>query len=220
MPTPHASATLAEEVAALLRQAISDGGYRSGDRLTELGVAHELGVSQATVRDALRLLEREGWIVKRPRAGSVVRDFSQDEAVEIYALLTTLGALIAEWVCTRLTPAALGELRSVLRTAAAHAESGALNAVSATLDLLHRQIATLAVHPQTARILNELYNQTCILNAVREVSDPRTPAEQMERVRRHERLLDALGVGDVATAQAILREEFQLEQSLVVPLLA
>lgn len=219
MPQTHPSATLAEEVAALLRRAISDGGYRSGDRLTELGIAHELGVSQATVRDALRLLEREGWIVKRPRSGTLVRDFTHTEAAEVYALLGALGALVLEWAMANLNTDALAELHGLLHTAAAHVESGALTAVSAALDRLHRQLSALAAHPQTARLLNELRNQTCILDALREAHDPRTAAEQMERVRRHERMLDALAVGDMLTAKNVLREELDLEASLITALL-
>lgn len=219
MPQSRASATLAEEVAALLRRAISDGGYRSGDRLTELGIAHELGVSQATVRDALRLLEREGWVIKRPRAGSVVRDFTPTEGAEVYALLAALGALALQWAMANLTADAIAELRDLLRTAAVHVESGALTAVSAALDRLHRQLSALAAHPQTARLLDELRNQTSILDALREAHDPRTAAEQMERVRRHERILDALAVGDLLTATSLLHKELDLEVSLIIPLL-
>ena len=58
--------TLAESVAGALRHAIFQGAYLGGERLVELTIAQEMNVSQNTVRDALRLLEKDGLVVKRP----------------------------------------------------------------------------------------------------------------------------------------------------------
>jgi DNA-binding GntR family transcriptional regulator len=49
--------TLAESVADVLRHAIFQGAYLSGERLVELTIAQEMNVSQNTAREALRLLE-------------------------------------------------------------------------------------------------------------------------------------------------------------------
>ena len=60
-------ATRAETVAAALREAILKGDYLSGERLIELSLAKTFDVSQNTVRDAMRLLEQDGWVVKHAR---------------------------------------------------------------------------------------------------------------------------------------------------------
>jgi GntR family transcriptional regulator len=61
------------DVAALIRQQISDGLYAVGDRLpTEEQLTESLGVSRHTLREALRALTEDGLIARRPRAGSIV----------------------------------------------------------------------------------------------------------------------------------------------------
>jgi DNA-binding GntR family transcriptional regulator len=73
----EAGATRAETVAEQIRQAIRAGAYVSGQRLVELSLAAKLNVSQNTVRDALRLLETAGWVVKRARHGLYVRSLTR-----------------------------------------------------------------------------------------------------------------------------------------------
>jgi DNA-binding GntR family transcriptional regulator len=61
------SVTRAETVATTLRESILKGEYVSGERLVELSLAKRLKVSQNTIRDALRMLEQDGWVVKHAR---------------------------------------------------------------------------------------------------------------------------------------------------------
>ncbi len=95
--------TLAESVAAAIRAGILDGKYLSGERLIELNLAKTMGVSQITVRDALRILEQEGWVTKNPRRGVYVRSFTSDAAEEVYALIRTFEGLAMEWVFDKYT---------------------------------------------------------------------------------------------------------------------
>lgn len=215
--------TLAEEVAAMLRQAIADGGYPSGERLVELGIAHELHVSQNTVRDALAILEREGWVVKKARQGVFVRAFTRDEAAEVYALLAALRALVIEWALPKLTPEFLNGLRKLLAAAGVQLEIGATGGASESLENLHREIARVAGRVQTARLLEELHNQTRILAGVHQQRAPRTAAEQIAhlrgRLRWHTNLVEALAAGKLPDALAALRADVESESAALVSVL-
>ena len=60
-------------VAAYLRQAILDGFYRFGDRLpAERRLAAGVSCSRATVREALSILERNGFVTRRRGSGTFV----------------------------------------------------------------------------------------------------------------------------------------------------
>ena len=55
-----------------LRDAILDGRLKPGERLKEVPLAEQLGISRGPIREALRLLERDGLIELIPNRGAVV----------------------------------------------------------------------------------------------------------------------------------------------------
>ena len=76
-----------------LRDAIVDGRLRPGERIKEIPLAEELGFSRAPVRDALRLLERDGLVELVPNRGAIVPELRAVDVLEVYALRASLGTL-------------------------------------------------------------------------------------------------------------------------------
>ena len=77
---------LVGQVARILTQAIIAGRLPPGAKVAEAGVARELGISRAPVREAARLLERQGLLVANPRRGFFVRKLEPADIDEIYDL--------------------------------------------------------------------------------------------------------------------------------------
>ena len=75
---PHAKASYTEQLADAMREAIRTGRYYAGERLPSWDeIAAELGVSRRIPRDAMKDLAREGYVVSRPRVGTVVGNMSE-----------------------------------------------------------------------------------------------------------------------------------------------
>ena len=68
---------LRDKVVEELRRRIIDCDYAPGHRLTEDRLADDFGVSRNPVREAIRVLEREGFLVALPRRGAVVASVSR-----------------------------------------------------------------------------------------------------------------------------------------------
>jgi len=67
------SKALYAELADTLRKWIAEGRYPLGSTLpSELALSSQHGVSRATARAALAILQRQGFVTRRPRVGSVV----------------------------------------------------------------------------------------------------------------------------------------------------
>ena len=82
-----------KSVVTRLRKLISEGGYQPGERIGEVRVAEQLGVSRTPVRLAFRTLEQEGLLQRANKRGFVVREFSQEDvlcAVEVRGALEGL----------------------------------------------------------------------------------------------------------------------------------
>src|SRR5687768_930026 len=76
-----------------VRDAIVQGRIRPGERIKEIPLADELGFSRAPVRDALRLLERDGLVELVPNRGAIVPELRAVDVLEVYALRASLGTL-------------------------------------------------------------------------------------------------------------------------------
>lgn len=84
---------LRHQVTDRLRAAIQDGRLPEGSRLVERQVCVMLGVSRTLVREALRQLEVEGYVVNRPRHGLAVAGLDVVTVRGIYEVRAALEAL-------------------------------------------------------------------------------------------------------------------------------
>lgn len=212
---PHS--TLAENVAAALRESIYNGGHSIGERLIELTLAHEMNVSQNTVRDALHILEQEGLVVKHARRGIYVRAYTPDEAAELYTLWTALEKLALKWAIAALTQDDLGELRDLIDEARSQTEArNPLGAIESLLTF-HETVGRIARKPQTAALLNSILNQIRLLeNSVRQVRAPRTFQQRREQIADYDKLLSAIEARDEDSAQKILMNTISADRNALL----
>ena len=85
-----------------IRAAIIQGEIAPGERLVIDELAHELGVSQIPVREALRQLEADGFIVIEPHVGATVTQIQASLITEVFGLLEAMEIISGEAACERL----------------------------------------------------------------------------------------------------------------------
>src|SRR4051812_36785971 len=106
-----APASLRRRATEVLRAAIVDGAMEPGDRLKEVEISEQLGVSRSTVREALRQLEHEGLVVQSPYRATEVLGVSQQEITEVLVpIRLTIESSAFRQAMTRLEPADLKQL--------------------------------------------------------------------------------------------------------------
>ena len=93
---------LREQVKELLLERILRGDVKPGERLVETRIAQELGTSQAPVREALRDLELLGLVESEAFRGSRVREFSNEELLDVFPVRAVLEELAAKLAVRRL----------------------------------------------------------------------------------------------------------------------
>jgi DNA-binding GntR family transcriptional regulator len=78
--------SVADQVAAVVRQRILNGELRPGTALQEVQLASALGVSRNTMREAVRILALEGLLHRNLHRSLAVAQLSRDDVREIYHL--------------------------------------------------------------------------------------------------------------------------------------
>jgi DNA-binding GntR family transcriptional regulator len=218
--TSTQTATRAEAVADTLRRAIQAGEYVSGERLVELGLAEEFNVSQNTVRDSLRILEGEGWVVKHARRGVYVRSYTADEAAELYTLWATLEGLAVQWVVEGLTRGDIARLRQLLAQAKLKLQRGDVRGSAEMLFGFHEAIWHIPHKTQTAILLHMLHNQVRLLETLRQMRIPRNLPQQAAQLAACEQALTAMDAGNASAAQQIIHDLIMADCATLLPLLA
>ena len=105
---------LRDVVFKTLRQAILMGELAPGQRLMEIQLANQLGVSRTPIREAMRKLELEGLVVMVPRKGAQVAKINQKGLNDVLEVRSALEELAVELACDRITEQELDELFSAL----------------------------------------------------------------------------------------------------------
>jgi DNA-binding GntR family transcriptional regulator len=186
-----------------LVERILDGVYGPGDRIVELRVAEEFGVSQAPVREALRELELLRLVVSEPFRGARVREVSADELREIYPVRAALEEVAARSATPSLAsnPKALRAQLKAMRRAA---KQGDVHDFIAHDVAFHRVI----VEASGNRTLQDLWNSLHVdlrttITLVRRVDDLAEVAES------HVPVLEAIAAGDPEQAASVLRRHIE-----------
>lgn len=101
----------AVNIANSLEHMIFDGTFADGDRLDEVRLAEQFGVSRTPLREALQRLESSGLVTLIPRRGAFVRQPGPLELLEMFEVMAELEAVCGRLAARRMSNEALEELR-------------------------------------------------------------------------------------------------------------
>ena len=108
---PNTYLPLHEVIFSTLRRAVLTGELSPGERLTEIQLASQFGVSRTPVREAIRMLEQEGLVTLRPSRGAVVSGILADSVKDVLEIRRALDVLCAQLACRRISQDAISELK-------------------------------------------------------------------------------------------------------------
>ena len=110
VPLGKSAKSLPAQLADIVLAEVMTGKLAPGDRLKEEALAQQHAVSRATVREALIELEKQGYVVRIPRSGARVAEYSQADVSYIFEIRAALLG-VAAGRCARLNdPVMLAEL--------------------------------------------------------------------------------------------------------------
>ena len=106
----HKPEGLTARAYALLRDAVIDGSLRPGEPLYEIHLADSLGMSRTPVREALKVLTRDGYVEELPSRGYAVPRRSLDDMREFFELREVLESTATRYAALRATAAEMAQL--------------------------------------------------------------------------------------------------------------
>ncbi|MDF7777636.1 GntR family transcriptional regulator [Sphingomonas sp. AOB5] len=102
-----------------IRKMILSGELAPGERLREIALSEDLGMSRTPIREAFRTLAAEGLVDLLPNRSVVVSMPDKSEAADVFTVLGVLEGLAGQLACRRMTAEQI-EILSELQADMAH----------------------------------------------------------------------------------------------------
>lgn len=102
----------ADNIAEALEELIFDGTFSDGDRLDEMRLAEQFGVSRTPLREAFQRLALSGLVELVPRRGAFVRQPGPVDLMEMFEVMAELEAICGRLAARRISDSALEDLRA------------------------------------------------------------------------------------------------------------
>ncbi len=150
---------LRDVVFQTLREAILQGRLKPGDRLMEIQLANQLGVSRTPIREAIRMLEQEGLAITVPRKGAQVAKMSEKDMEDVLETREVLDSLAVTKACERMTSEELENLRNARDRFEAAVNSGDTREIAEADVAFHDVIYRASNNPKLVNILYNLREQ-------------------------------------------------------------
>lgn len=138
------SSSLCQQAVNLLRRRIDSSVLLPGQRLDEVSIAAELGISRTPLREALKILSAEGLVNLRPRRGCFVTEMTLRDLEEIFPIMALLEGCVAFEVAAKATALDLRRLDAIHEKLEHHAGRGDIDRYYATNYVFHNALQELA----------------------------------------------------------------------------
>ncbi|MDE2405992.1 MAG: GntR family transcriptional regulator [Sphingomonadales bacterium] len=202
-PAPTRYRTKEEQVADFLREGIISGRYPRGARLKQQEIATLLNTSITPVREALKLLEAEGYVTGDSFRGATVAPFDLNASRETLNLRILLETQLVREAAARVDAAEIAELTAIAAQFAQAFDAGDNEAARAANYRFHHRMFEFARMPQTHHFVQILW--------------ARYPFDLINRLKgrvsraaeEHDEMLAALIASDAAAAMLATRRHIE-----------
>ncbi|MBS3984093.1 MAG: GntR family transcriptional regulator [Selenomonadales bacterium] len=195
-----------------LRAAIISGALKPGERLMELQLAEDMGVSRTPVREAIRKLELEGLVSMVARRGAYVSDLSIRDIAETFEVRAALESLAAGLAAERIVPEELEQLERVLVEIGTCEQQGTIERMVELDEEFHALLFAATRNSRLSQIISNLREQIARFRR----SSLSTPGRIKAVFQEHKSIVEAISDRNSSLAQALAREHIEnAEHSLM-----
>ena len=203
----------------VLRELILSGKYTPGERLREEELTELTGVSRTPVREALRKMAQEGFVVIESNRGASIPVYTSRDIDEIYGLRTLLESHAARRAAGRITPEQLdelerinGEFRALLKKAA---KGGATTDLFLTMTGLNNEFHKVILDASDNNQLSEIVNQLARNSLSARTFAHYSANGQKRSADGHDEIIRALRAGHADWAEAAMRSHVHYAREVI-----
>lgn len=186
-----------EKVYNEIKSAIITQRLKPGEQLNERVLAEKLGISRTPVREALQMLEKEGWVRTEPWKGTYVLDITEQDIEEVFQLRMALETLVIDLIIQRISEEHIDKLEEFLQKQTEYCdESKADEFIKVDRDF-HMYLAYLTGNKRLIQILNNLSDMMRRLG-IRAI---KTEERYIETLQEHASIIKGIKARNLSNAR-------------------
>ena len=192
--------SLAEQIAVRIGDRILNNEYQPGSRIIEQDIANEFSVSRGPVRDAFRILEKDGMVRMHHNRGVQVTRLSAEEVIDIFEVRAALFRVVGQKLAEARNPDNLRIMdQGVARLEALSEQPEAGDQYAKTVFFISLLSARYAGNGRLADIITSLSLQTLRYSML----GLRTVERRRESIKLWRAAYEAIARGDVDEAKRL-----------------
>lgn len=210
--TRPAPSSLRDHAYDEIREAVIAGSLAPGERIKERDVASQMGISTTPVKEALRRLEQEGFVVSTPRRGVMVSSVALTALEEIVQIRAVLESLAAGYASVKMSEESIGLLLGQLQAMKNLTLHGPLDELVEANTVFHEMIREGSDNQFIRRFINSLepFDSSVRRQALAD------PTEAERGYREHEAIAAAIAKHQDVRAEALMSEHITRSVRFVV----
>jgi DNA-binding GntR family transcriptional regulator len=195
--------TKEEQVADFLREGIISGMFERGSRLKQAEIAERLQLSITPVREALKLLEAEGYVTGNSYRGACVAPFDASASEEVLDLRLQLESRLIRGTLQHVTGQDISELQAINAEFGRAFELGDRASARGINYRFHRRLYSIAAMPQTLHFVQILWARYPfdLINAIE--------GRGKQAAAEHDEVMRAVVSGDLPAAMLAMRKHIE-----------
>ena len=195
-----------------LRDAIITGEFQPGERLMEMKLANEMGVSRTPVREAIKKLEAEGLVIMNPRRGAQVAPINEKDLKDILEIRKALESLSCRIACGKVNPDDIKHLRSINRAVAKAVRENDIPEIVERDVEFHDAINLITDNARLAKFLGQLKEHLYRyrLEFIKNMENCNTIIED------HERIIEAIAQKNADVACKEIEDHIEQQERFIL----
>lgn len=202
---------LTEWVHARLHDEILHARLLPGATVLEAELAARFGVSKTPVREALRLLVQDGWVIVLPRRGYLVRPLGLDDLRDVFQLREMLEPGFAAEAAARVAAADAQITETVRRQRRAKGDLAV--ALQGAADF-HVRIAEMSGNARATRVIANLVDEVTRLHFL--MPSLESHISSKDEIAAHEQIASAIASGNEREAASSMRDHLTTTHRILV----
>ncbi|MBR0085593.1 MAG: GntR family transcriptional regulator [Lachnospiraceae bacterium] len=214
--TDDNSVSLRISVFNALKNAIMRGELKPGERLMETHLADRLDVSRTPVREAIRMLDKEGLVVMVPRKGAHVAAMTEKDLTDVIEVREAIEKLAIELTSRRITDTGIKQLERAEAKFEKALKSNDYNEMAEADAAFHDVIFKATGNPCLMEILNNLSTRTYRYR-LQYISDN---SVHEKLIKEHKDIVTSLKKHDAKKALESMTEHIENQKQAVAEMIA